>query len=175
MDFVAFPKIPRLNREIVITEKIDGTNASVWISPDKTEVRAGSRTRWITPEDDNFGFAKWVRDNQEELTRLGPGHHFGEWWGRGIQRNYNMTERKFSLFNVHRFKDVRPACCDLVPVVSTGVFSQILIDTALKTLSEFGSLASPGFKDAEGIMIYHTAANKIFKVTLKDDEKGKGE
>jgi hypothetical protein len=31
MEFEAFPKIPRLKRDMVITEKIDGTNACVLI------------------------------------------------------------------------------------------------------------------------------------------------
>ena len=74
-EFQAFPKIHRLNREVIVTEKIDGTNALVWISDDSTEARAGSRSRWITPEDDNFGFASWVRHNAEELRGLGPGYH----------------------------------------------------------------------------------------------------
>ena len=34
MEFVEFPKIPRVSRECIITEKIDGTNASVWIGED---------------------------------------------------------------------------------------------------------------------------------------------
>lgn len=33
MTFEAFPKIPRLNRDITITEKIDGTNVAVVIEP----------------------------------------------------------------------------------------------------------------------------------------------
>lgn len=47
--FEAFPKIPRLSRYCVITEKIDGTNAQIYIG-DNGEFAAGSRTRWITPE-----------------------------------------------------------------------------------------------------------------------------
>lgn len=30
-EFVAFPKIPRLNRGMIVSEKIDGTNAQVWV------------------------------------------------------------------------------------------------------------------------------------------------
>ena len=56
--YVAFPKIPRLNREVVFSEKIDGTNACVGIVDDV--VFAQSRSRVITPGDDNFGFAAWV-------------------------------------------------------------------------------------------------------------------
>jgi hypothetical protein len=94
MEFTPFPKLARLSREIVITEKIDGTNAQICITEDG-QMFVGSRTRWITPEDDNYGFAKWANANREELLRLGPGSHFGEWWGQGIQRKYNMTEKLF--------------------------------------------------------------------------------
>ena len=36
-----------------------------------------------------------------------------------------------------------------------------------------GSSAAPGFKQPEGIIIYHTAGNLLFKVTLVGDEKPK--
>lgn len=56
-EFVPFQKIGRLSRGCTITEKIDGTNASIYIGEDG-EFLTGSRTRWITPEDDNYGFAR---------------------------------------------------------------------------------------------------------------------
>ena len=80
MEFKGFPKMARLSREIIVTEKIDGTNAQVFITDDG-DVMAGSRTRWIYPGDDNFGFAAWVQEHRDELLTLGPGQHFGEWWG----------------------------------------------------------------------------------------------
>src|SRR6185369_17529395 len=96
--FQPWPKIPRLNRDITITEKIDGTNAAVGVSYDKAVVWAQSRTRIITPQNDNAGFAKWVEQNARELADvLGPGLHFGEWWGQGVQRGYGMTRKFFSL------------------------------------------------------------------------------
>jgi hypothetical protein len=78
-----------------------------------------SRSRWITPDDDNFGFAAWVEANRDELLTLGPGRHFGEWWGSGIQRGYGLPkgEKRFSLFNVSRWGESRPACCHVVPVL----------------------------------------------------------
>lgn len=90
MEFVEFPKMPRLSRECVITEKIDGTNAQIFIADDCETMLIGSRTRWITPENDNAGFARWCMEHKEDLLRLGPGRHFGEWWGQGIQRNYGL-------------------------------------------------------------------------------------
>lgn len=44
MEFNGFPKIYRLSRECIITEKIDGTNASILITDDN-EIFAGSRTK----------------------------------------------------------------------------------------------------------------------------------
>lgn len=176
-EFREFEKISRLNREVVVTEKIDGTNALVWVGEDGS-VRAGSRTRWITPESDNFGFAAWVRDHVDELRALGPGYHYGEWWGSGIQRGYGLTngEKRFSLFNVGRWEDpaVRPACCLVVPKIATGIDIRGTTDAALEELRHCGSFAAPGFKNPEGVVVYHTAARQLFKVTLERDEEWKG-
>lgn len=142
--FVPFPKLSRLFRETIITEKIDGTNAQVWVQEDGTVI-AGSRTRWITPESDNFGFAAWVRDHEAELRDgLGVGHHFGEWWGKGIQSGYGLDHRRFSLFNVSRWADsaVRPACCGVVPTLYVGPFSEEAVRVAAETLNSAGSVAA---------------------------------
>ena len=183
IDFVEFPKMPRLSREIVVTEKIDGTNAqvavveldgysapgSVW-EGDGLAIYAGSRTRWITPEADNFGFAAWVRDNAEELAKLGPGSHFGEWWGAGIQRRYGLSDKRFSLFNVDRWGDERPACCSVVPVLYRGDFQTAAIEECLERLRNFGSSAAPGFMNPEGVVVFHLAGRVGFKKTLHKDE-----
>lgn len=175
--YVPFPKVPRLNREVIVTEKIDGTNAQVFIAEDGVTMLAGSRTRWITPEADNFGFAAWVRDNRDELLKLGPGRHFGEWWGSGIQRGYGLPkgERRFSLFNVSRWgdPDERPECCDVVPLLYYGPFRTDCIEGALNDLREKGSSAAHGFMKPEGVIVFHTAANSGFKVTLEKDEEPK--
>lgn len=70
-DFIPFPKMARLSREIIVTEKLDGTNAQICIGEDGT-IRAGSRSRWITPQDDNYGFARWVEAHADELRELEP-------------------------------------------------------------------------------------------------------
>lgn len=174
-EFEAFPKIARLSREIIVTEKIDGTNAQVWVSDDGSELRAGSRSRWITAAEDNFGFARWVADHRDELLTLGPGRHFGEWWGSGIQRGYSLPkgEKRFSLFNISRWGEERPACCHVVPVLYRGEFSQIAIGRSLHRLQDGGSVAAPGFMKPEGVIIFHVAANIGFKKTLEKDEEPK--
>ena len=176
-EFKEFPKIARLNREVVVTEKIDGTNALVYVGEDFTTIKAGSRSKWITPEADNFGFARWVVEHEEELrTGLGPGYHYGEWWGAGIQRRYGLTEKRFSLFNVHRWADdaVRPKCCHVVPTLWRSFDVREAADTAIAMLRTNGSYAAPGFAKPEGIVVFHTAASVLFKVTLEKDEAPKG-
>ena len=208
IEFTAFPKIARLNRDITITEKIDGTNAAVGIVfPDATMdgsigtyvpvadgadaviVYAQSRKSLITPDRDNFGFARWVADNAEALaTVLGPGIHFGEWWGSGIQRGYGLPkgEKRFSLFNTKRWApllldstapgsvplDLIPSALDVVPTLYEGPFKGAgnHWDNCLDMLRLNGSYAAPGFMHPEGIVIYHHAANVMFKVTLEKDE-----
>lgn len=174
MEFTAFPKIPRLTRTCIVTEKIDGTNASIYIG-EAGEFLTASRTRWITPENDNYGFASWAQANKNELLHLGPGHHFGEWWGAGIQRRYGMAEKRFSLFNTHRWADplIRPACVSVVPVLAIFEFSSGLVERCLAELTKDGSKAAPGYMLPEGVVIYHTASKQLFKKTLEKDEQGK--
>ena len=172
MKFVEFPKIYRLNRAVIVTEKLDGTNACVIVGKDG-QVGAQSRSRIITPEDDNYGFAAWVRDHAAELSALGAGHHFGEWWGQGIQRGYGLTEKRFSLFNVTRWGESRPACCHVVPVLASGVGFEASYH-AMEHLREWGSVAAPGFARPEGIVAFHAQGNILLKATLEKDEEPKG-
>lgn len=171
-EFVEFKPIARLRRPVVITEKIDGTNGVVWVG-ESGEVRPGSRSQWIGLGNDNHGFAKWVAEHAEELRGLGAGYHYGEWWGSGVQRGYGLTkgEKRFSLFNVARWGESRPACCDVVPVLAQAeVFSTALVDEALERLRQTGSVAAPGFMRPEGVVIFHKHSNALFKVTLEKDE-----
>lgn len=141
-------------------------------------VAFGSRTRWLSMQDDNFGFWRWCNEHTDELLTLGPGTHFGEWWGSEIQRGYGLTkgEKRFSLFNTSRWSDdaTRPACCHCVPVLYAGMFDQGAIMTALHALEANGSVASPGFMKPEGVIVWHTAARIYFKKTIFKDEEWKG-
>jgi len=189
-EFVGFPKISRYSREILVTEKIDGTNGCIFIGEDG-EFLVGSRKRWITPEQDNYGFARWAKENKEELMELGPGRHFGEWWGSGIQRGYGLTngDKIFSLFNVTRWcprgcepqqipcadprivkmQDTLPICVGLVPVLWRGMFDDLDVTDILADMSHSGSRVVRGFMRPEGIVIYHVAGNVGFKKTFDGD------
>lgn len=187
--FQSFGKIPRLSRDMIITEKLDGTNAQILIT-EYGDVIPGSRNRFISPQDDNYGFGAWVHQNKEEILKLGLGRHFGEWWGKGINRNYGLNDRRFSLFNTKRwaaygttpkiipnldpkivnYQDVTPECVGVVPVLYKGEFDTERIDLTLDTLKYTGSHAAPGFMNPEGIIIFHTASNYLFKKTIHGDD-----
>ena len=183
--FTPFPSIARLSRDMIVTEKLDGTNAQVHIT-ETGQVFAGSRSRWITPEADNFGFARWVKANEDALrTGLGIGTHFGEWWGSGVQRGYGLTngEKRFSLFNVSRWTSsnntaekadgdtrcIEVPCCHVVPVLCRWTFDTAKVDECLYTLQRLGSAAALGFMKPEGVVVFHTKANTLYKKTLDGD------
>jgi hypothetical protein len=213
IEFEAWPKTPRLsNGGVTITEKIDGTNACVVIVPvnpveawghaatvfggigwaygneghPKYLVGAQSRKRLIFPDDDNAGFARWVYDNVEELAELlGPGRHFGEWWGQGIQRRYDMDRKVFSLFNTHRWGKVaqeredwheraRAINMAIVPMLYQGKFSDQAIESCLTVLRQNGSFASAEwgvtFGRPEGIIIRHRDLGGNLKAFVENDD-----
>ena len=200
IEFQAWPKTPRLFRDAIITEKIDGTNAAVQIAyaeptdqedrPDSVYgvdgdlycVVAQSRKRLIYPGDDNFAFAKWVHENATDLVRvLGLGCHFGEWWGSGIQRGYGLTngDKRFSLFNVHRYRhvpfhDVQVSGLGLVPVLDAYTFDTARVLAVKSALAETGSQAAPGFMRPEGVVVFHSASGQVFKSLLDNDDQPKG-
>jgi hypothetical protein len=96
--------------------KLHGTNAAVRIDA-SGNVTAQSRANIITPENDNAGFARWVKANEEEWkktaavpTKTNPADHylnmvfFGEWIGPGIQKNVAVSEIPKKCFAVFAMK-----------------------------------------------------------------------
>ena len=175
-EFVAFPKIRRVTANtITITEKIDGTNAAIHIKDG--EFVTQSRNRIITPgkDTDNCGFSAWANERRAELTEfLGEGLHFGEWWGLGIQRNYGMKSKVFSLFNVARWGGVPeyafPEGLRVVPRLYVGTEDRSA--EMSDYLRKAGSLAAPGFMNPEGIMVYYSAFGAYLKAPFDPNHKG---
>lgn len=193
MEFQAWPKTYRLYRDIVVTEKLDGTNAAIHIIPKGDDevhhvamagywhdadgegwyqLGAQSRNRLLTLESDNYGFARWVRDNAPSLAvDLGPGTHFGEWWGQGIQRRYDLDHKRFSLFNTAKWSEAefQTPGLHVVPVLYSGVFDEAELISAVDRLVWDGSVAAPGFMNPEGVCIFHTQTRQVLKYTLAGD------
>ena len=190
--FKPWPKIPRLSSECIITEKIDGTNAQIlildkridevdvaamggqYVETDDSFIFAFSRKKQIWPGSDNFGFASWVYENSQEIENvLGFGRHYGEWWGRGIQRGYGLKEKRFSLFSHdHRWLndlDLRKeygveSNLFSVPQLWKGKFSFEALEECREVLREQGSIAAPGYDRPEGVVVYFRDAHQNFKV-----------
>lgn len=183
-EFEAWPKIPRLRRECVITEKIDGTNGQLFIRG--SCIYVGSRNRWLgsvrfhpEAEDlavvrsgDNYGFLAWVEQNYFELFKLGEGRFYGEWYGKGIQRGYGLDEKRFALFNR---APGECSCVSVVPFIVAANYTDGIIELALDRLRSDGSLAVPGFRRPEGVVVNFPQAKTRFKVLLENDDKPKGQ
>lgn len=116
---IAYPDLLEGNSDVQYCAKVKlhGTNAGVLIHSGK--VSAQSRSIVITPENDNDGFAKWVKQNEEHWlnavkytsTFSGQDHYlnmmvYGEWFGPGIQKNVAASKiptRSFAIFAARLF------------------------------------------------------------------------
>ncbi len=189
LKFEAFEKLGRMNRGCTITEKIDGTNAQICFD-EEGNILVGSRKREIWPEGwfwregcDNAGFALWAYSHRNQLfSFLGEGRHFGEWCGGKIQRGYGVEKKSFLLFNVDRFgegrqeipEELKDAGLGVVPILFRGMFASNVVDDIMQKLKEDGSSFAKGFMNPEGVVVYHQAIKKMFKVTYDYDKTGKG-
>ena len=195
--FEEFAKVERLQQNITISEKIHGTNAQILIMESATPqhdkdlaarngcvlsdstftVMVGSRTRWIKPDDDNYGFAAWVHQNVNALfAALGPGQHFGEWYGRGINAGYGLPDRRFALFNTHRWTEPKaqgllPDGVDVVPVLYSGPFITTILDETMDRLRESGSVLVPGYMKPEGIVVRFDRSHVLMKRTFESEDE----
>jgi len=124
--------------------KLDGTNAAIRLCND--EVRAQSRSRFITPDDDNYGFAAWVESKKDGwlmdvITTLNDEMDFtiyGEWCGKGIQKRCAISQvgPKFVIFAMTMDDRViyEPAVIGalLQPDIDDDVFILPWYDTGLR-------------------------------------------
>lgn len=201
MEFKEFSKIHRLEKTtILITQKLHGTNASLWIqstdgldvspnhlapfvtSDGKLLVRPAKRTSFIDRENDNFGFAKFTEENKDALAAaLGVGTWFGEWVGPGINSGEGLTEKRLALFSVLALKDkmeqmkaggLWPDKVDLVPVLFFGESANIglEVEKAMARLKEEGSAYVPGFKRPEGVVAQVLGTSAVFKSVFEAEE-----
>lgn len=195
--FQPFPRLSRFSHGWQISEKLDGSNSQLYITPGadyaadsvKEQITAivgpmmiftGSRNRLLRPgkTTDNHGFAQFVKDNAQDLIEaLGEGRHFGEWVGKGVnKRHYNLDHKRFVLFNTARWTGADlPDRVDVVPVLFEGYADNpgTAALEAMEILQVDGSRYAPGFKDPEGVVMRHGPSGTLFKKTFDYDEQGK--
>lgn len=197
--FEAWPKTKHIDKVlggVTVTEKIDGTNACVVFEEDGY-MYVQSRNRIITPAADNQGFARWAYRHQKDLFHiLGPGRHFGEWWGKGIGRKYDMQHNVFSVFNNGRFYKTLPGDpldsmatrtldtgifdqVSAVPHIFSGEYNSPEMNAAIAELANGNSLAARQYNieypDPEGVCFYFREFDKVAKLVFANPGKHKWE
>ena len=110
-EFVGFPSIEGFHNVVKNGEyntpkynyrgkiKLHGTCAGIRLIGD--QVVAESRTKIITPTDDNAGFAKWVEANKSYFQNKLTDHTvFGEWCGPGIMKGTAINQLSSKIFAI---------------------------------------------------------------------------
>lgn len=91
--------------------KLDGTNAAIHTLGDSAV--AQSRTRLLTVDDDNYGFARWLDTNggwaRSLHEHLGRAVIYGEWAGEGIQQRTAVSKVQRKIFAVFAIQFGDPA------------------------------------------------------------------
>ena len=176
-NYSSFPSIERLeNIYCVISEKIDGTNGLIEIN--ETNVRFGSRNRYISFSDDNAGFANFFKDYEarfkdaaKDITtdKSYPLRIYGEWFGRGIQRGYGLKDKffmPFSSFYSEKLIEYQVPNVITPNIMYTGKFSMEVVDTCMQQLKLNGSGVVKDYKQPEGIVIFFPKYNFRLKETF---------
>lgn len=188
--FESFEEIKKLgNAALFITQKIHGSNAQIFIFPvhkyehhgennwvETTEIlhydlKCGSRSRWIAPGNDNYGFAEFVYANKQEfIEKLGVGRHYGEWAGPGINSGEGLSEKTFVLFDHWKFPPERalPLRTVVVPVLYQGPFDLAKVEECMKDLKENGSKLVAGYMRPEGVVV--RVKGERYKVVFDAEE-----
>lgn len=167
-DFMDYPKIPSYkNLEMRVTQKMCGTNGQIYIferlSDRFLDLKCGNRTRWITPENDNYGFAKFVYAHKDSFIELlGKGRHFGEWTGPKINSGEGLSQRMFLLFASYYQTLTLPPSTSCVPELYRGEISLVTINKIMKNLKENGSYFVPNFMRPEGIVVELFFNERVF-------------
>lgn len=94
--------------------KLHGTSAAVQISADGT-ITPQSRTNFLSLENDNAGFCRWVVATCMHMPGVGAMHYwdkakghiiFGEWIGPGIQKGVAVSEIPKKVFAVFAARNI---------------------------------------------------------------------
>jgi hypothetical protein len=139
-----------------------------------------NRERMVTPDQrDVQGVAAWVKAHAGAIAEtLGPGIHFGEWWGYKICRGYGLPagDRRFSLFNTARWGFIdgtQVPSLYTVPVLWEGPLEDNwnTVREQMDKLHEQGSSAVPGYRYPAGVLLYHASADAMMRHVFKGEER----
>lgn len=174
-EFEGFGDIKKLGSAVLfITQKIHGSNAQIYVyqgADGKLDLICGSRSHWVVPGKDNFGFAEMVLANKQAfIDCLGPGRHFGEWAGPGINSGEGLKQKTLVLFDHWKYPPERPLPPNtvIVPVLYSGPFDMAKVQEAMDDLKTNGSKLVPGFMRPEGVVV--RIKGERYKVVFAKEE-----
>ena len=145
--------------------KLDGTNGSVWWADG---IRAGSRNREVTTENDNAGFCQWVLNGKHGLYEFLIENHefrlYGEWLVPHTFKHYrDEAWKKFYVFDVYDDVEdrylpyetyselLKPFDIDFIPPLCS--MKNATYDALLVELENNNFLVADGKGCGEGIVI----------------------
>src|ERR1035437_996109 len=121
-----------------------------------TNLACGSRSQWVSPGKDNYGFDEMVYANKQAfIDTLGLGRHYGEWAGPGINSGEGLKTKTFVLFDHWKYPPERPLPPNtvVVPVLYSGPFDMAKVQECMDDLKANGSKLVPGFTRPEGCVV----------------------
>ena len=139
-----------LSGVVRLTSKLDGTNASVWADEDG-RMHYGSRKREISIEDDNAGFAAWMKsDNDEAILLIRACQANPNWiiygeWSVGkvgaIKKYIKEAQNTLWIFDIYNRETEKYLTCD---ELEAALVLYELIDYRVKLLA---TLTNPTLDD----------------------------
>lgn len=153
MDFRKYQHIERFGTDEVdgiefgkcyIFYKIDGTNSSVWLD-NGGNLKAGSRNRELSLENDNAGFYAYVIQNDKVLAYLQkhPTHRlFGEWLVPHSLKTYRQDAwRRFYIFDVCLDKED-----DGLEYIPYDIYKPLLDEFELDYIPPLATISNPTYE-----------------------------
>lgn len=124
--------------------KIDGTNSSVWLDNDGN-LKAGSRNRELTLENDNAGFYNDIIKNDKIISYLNkhPTHRlYGEWLVPHTLKTYRADAwRKFYIFDVCIDKED-----DSVEYIPYDIYKTLLDEFEIDYIPPLAIITNPTYE-----------------------------
>lgn len=154
------------SKELYIEPKLDGTNGVVCYDSDKNEIRVCSRNRFISVDDDNQGFAKYITENnlfkdfysKEENRKY---IIYGEFTCRTtytVDKKYLKQFYIFDVYNIENKKYLKPEeYSELLPEYNKVPFAKVEvkdIENVKDSFKDFSKFLLPeNFEHGEGFVI----------------------
>lgn len=153
--------------------KLHGTNAGIRIVSQRLFPQ--SRSRVLTPKEDNYGFAAWVLQHRDYFAELPNGTLYGEWFGQGIQSKVAASRVKGKHFAPFQFRFPNGTCVN-EPQILMPLLEMPLTCHPLPWLGDafVVDFRNPDLAKAEALMAQVEAVDPFIRDTFGIEGLGEG-